>query len=81
MLFGLTVLLLISDVAVVARVFVNTSSLGTQTTVGEVCGIGDVGGPVGAEDGAVGRGGGSKWVRFSIVDEGGGWPGGGANVV
>ena len=46
-----------------------------------MCGIGDVGGPEGAEDGAVGRGGGTKWVRLSIVDEGGGWPGGGANVV
>ena len=42
MLFGLTVLLLFSDVAVVARVFVNTSSRGTRATVGEVCGIGDV---------------------------------------
>ena len=42
-----------------------------------MCGIGDIGGPEGAEDGAVGRGGGSKWVRLSIVDGGGGWPGGG----
>ena len=46
-----------------------------------MCGIGDVGGPVGADDVAVGGYVDSTRVGLSIVDGGGGWPGGGDNVV
>ena len=44
-------------------------------------GIGDVGGPVGAEGGAVGGCGGSTRVRLGIVEGGGGWSCSEANVV